>query len=64
VALRLVRLADDTLLVYLLRVTWNYVLALVNRRLTRRTTAGTVIRVMDLDNELASIFMLRFQSDF
>jgi phosphate-selective porin len=47
-----------------LRVTWNYVLALVDRDIIETDDVGNVIRVFDLDTDHASIFMLRFQVDF
>jgi hypothetical protein len=46
------------------RVTWNYVLAVLERRLVETGAAGTPAGVFDLDNDLASMFMLCFQLDF
>lgn len=46
-----------------LRVTWNYVLILVDRRIVTRESTGNVVDVLDLDAAAASIFMMRLQLD-
>jgi phosphate-selective porin OprO/OprP len=46
-----------------LKVTWNYVLALVDRRIVTRESTGNVVDVLDLDAAAASIFMMRLQLD-
>lgn len=45
------------------RVTWNYVLADVDRFIRDTDDAGNVTTA-DLDHEMASIFMMRFQVDY
>ena len=45
------------------RVTWNYVYAVLDR-LVRTTDARGTVRVSDLDGDHASSVMMRFQADF
>ncbi len=47
-----------------LRVTLNYVRALVDRDVIETDDAGNVVRVIALENDPANILMLRFQVDF